>query len=188
MGVASDACSDGCQGEPHWQRPFTHFFPEDSQSMQATPWIPQPVSELPSLQLLPPLSQHPVHIAQMTGALPASTETPPLELELLELLELEPLELDERPLLEPLELDPLLPDTPLELLPVAPLDELLATPPELLLEPPEPLLPPALASSEPTVRPESRLSSAAGPLSIGFSPPVAHAATRTAKTRTPGVL
>ena len=110
--------------------PFWQVLPLVSQSMHATPPSPQPVSEVPSLQLSAPLSQQPVHCVQMTGALPE-----------LEELELEPLLLP----LDELELELLL------------LDDVAAS----IVG--APLLVPASAP-------------AAGPLSMGLRPPVAHAA------------
>ena len=147
--------------------------------MQATPPSPQPVSEFPSLQLFAPLSQQPGQFEQMTGALPEldelEPEPPPLEPEELEpepaplLLELE---LEDRPPLELLELElepvllPLLPAPLLLLLPLLLLDD--------ELEPlPIPLDDPASIVGKPLLVPASN--PAAGPLSTGLRPPVAHA-------------
>jgi hypothetical protein len=155
--------------------PFWQVLPLVSQSMHATPPSPQPVSEVPSLQLSAPLSQQPVHCVQMTGALPELEE---LELEPL-LLPLDELELEPPPLLLELELDERPPLELLELLEELELDPLLLPPPlpeldELELEL---LLLDDVAASivgEPLLVPAS--APAAGPLSMGLRPPVAHAA------------
>jgi hypothetical protein len=118
------------------------------------------------------LSQQPAQVGQR---LPPSPNVPPLELELddelLLLDDAEPeLELDDELLLDTPELLELLDPPLLLLLPPPLLLLLLLPPPELLL------LPVTAPLDEPVAGPESPSSPAAGPLSTGLRPPVAHAA------------